>query len=129
VSQLDEKTYGPRDSLLTKEKIEELINGNMTAEEAVENKKLFMLDYHGALLPYVDYVRQLYGSRTLFFLTKDGTLKPIAIELTRPKQVPKDRQAAMAPRLHAGRKCDWILAVAARQDACPGSRHRLPPAH
>jgi lipoxygenase len=90
VSQLDEKTYGPRDSLLTKEKIEELINGNMTAEEAVENKKLFMLDYHDALLPYVDYVRQLYdttlyGSRTLFFLTKDGTLKPIAIELTRPK--------------------------------------------
>lgn len=26
----------------------------------------------------------LYGSRTLFFLTKEGTLKPIAIELTRP---------------------------------------------
>jgi len=89
-SQLDESTYGPRESLLTKELIEDLINGVMTADEAVEKKKLFMLDYHDALLPYVHKVREqedttLYGSRTLFFLTKDGTLKPIAIELTRPK--------------------------------------------
>jgi lipoxygenase len=49
-----------------------------------------MLDYHDALLPYVEKVRELdgttlYGSRTIFFLTKDGTLKPIAIELTRPR--------------------------------------------
>lgn len=52
-----------------------------------------MLDYHDALLPYVEKVRELpaeddttlYASRTLFFLNKDGTLKPIAIELTRPK--------------------------------------------
>ena len=26
----------------------------------------------------------LYGSRTLFFLTPNGTLRPLAIELTRP---------------------------------------------
>ena len=48
-----------------------------------------MLDYHDLLLPFVHKVRELegttlYGSRTLFFLTPDGTLKPIAIELTRP---------------------------------------------
>ncbi|XP_043693347.1 uncharacterized protein LOC122643838 [Telopea speciosissima] len=45
--------------------------------------------YHDLLLPYVKKVREiegttLYGSRTLFFLNPDGTLKPIAIELTRP---------------------------------------------
>ncbi|CAL5041923.1 unnamed protein product [Urochloa decumbens] len=89
-SKLDEATYGPADSLITKELIEEQINRVMTAEEAVKNKKLFMLDYHDMLLPYVHAVRELdnttlYASRTLFFLTADGTLRPIAIELTRPK--------------------------------------------
>nr|CAB3486582.1 unnamed protein product [Digitaria exilis] len=89
VSQLDEADYGPRESLLTQQLIEEQINGVMTADEAVNKKRLFILDYHDALLPYVHKVRTvedttLYGSRTLFFLTKEGTLKPIAIELTRP---------------------------------------------
>ncbi len=32
-SKLDEETYGPGDSLITKELIEEQINGVMTAEE------------------------------------------------------------------------------------------------
>ncbi|TVU08188.1 hypothetical protein EJB05_41579, partial [Eragrostis curvula] len=63
--------------------IEQQINGVMTADEAVKNKKLFMLDYHDIFLPYVHKVRELedttlYGSRTLFFLTEHGTLKPIA---------------------------------------------------
>ncbi|KAM1158115.1 hypothetical protein ACFX2B_028409 [Malus domestica] len=40
-------------------------------------------------MPFVNKVREiegttLYGSRTLFFLTEDGTLRPVAIELTRP---------------------------------------------
>ena len=48
-----------------------------------------MLDYHDLFLPYVSKVREikgttLYGSRTIFFLTNQGTLKPLAIELTRP---------------------------------------------
>lgn len=48
-----------------------------------------MLDYHDLLLPYVNKVRELegttlYGSRTLIFLTSKGTLRPLAIELTRP---------------------------------------------
>ncbi|EMS50607.1 Lipoxygenase 2.1, chloroplastic [Triticum urartu] len=89
-SKLDEATYGPADSLITEELVEEQIRRVMTVEEAVANKKLFMLDYHDLLLPYVLKVRKLegttlYGSRALFFLTADGTLRPIAIELTRPK--------------------------------------------
>ena len=64
----------------------------MCACKALENKTLFMLDYHDLLLPYVNKVRELddstlYASRTLFFLNDDSTLRPVAIELTRPQDV------------------------------------------
>ncbi|XP_059628852.1 linoleate 13S-lipoxygenase 2-1, chloroplastic-like isoform X1 [Cornus florida] len=90
-SKLDPNVYGPAESAITKEIVEREIRGFCTIEEAVKNKRLFMLDYHDLLLPYVNKVRELdnmittlYGSRTLFFLTPDGTLRPLAIELTRP---------------------------------------------
>ncbi|XP_058199413.1 linoleate 13S-lipoxygenase 2-1, chloroplastic-like [Rhododendron vialii] len=88
-SKLDPKVYGNPDSLITEEIIECEIKGFMTVQEALKQKKLFMLDYHDLLLPYVKKVREvkgttLYGSRTLFFLTHEGTLRPLAIELTRP---------------------------------------------
>ena len=67
--------------------------------QAVLNKKLFILDYHDMLLPYVHEVRELddttlYASRTVFFLQEEGTLRPIAIELTRPRSpnMPQWRQ-------------------------------------
>lgn len=55
----------------------------------MKEKKLFILDYHDIFLPYVTKVRELkgrtlYGSRTLFFLNPDSTLRPLAIELSRP---------------------------------------------
>ncbi|KAJ7961635.1 Lipoxygenase [Quillaja saponaria] len=89
-SKLDPEIYGPAESAITKETIEKEIKGYCTLEEAIKQKKLFVLDYHDLLLPYVSKVRQLkdivlYGSRTLFFLTEEGTLRPLAIELTRPK--------------------------------------------
>ncbi|XP_078154302.1 linoleate 13S-lipoxygenase 2-1, chloroplastic-like [Carex rostrata] len=89
VSKLDPAIYGPPESLITPELIEREIKGVMTAQEAIKQKKLFILDFHDLLLPYVHKVRELdyrtlYGSRTVFFLTHDGTLMPIAIELTRP---------------------------------------------
>ncbi|KAK3015479.1 hypothetical protein RJ639_005784 [Escallonia herrerae] len=88
-SKLDPNVYGPPESAITKELVELEIRGFMTLEEALEQKKLFMLDYHDLLLPFVNKVREikgttLYGSRTLFFLTPVGTLRPLAIELTRP---------------------------------------------
>ncbi|XP_021772002.1 linoleate 13S-lipoxygenase 2-1, chloroplastic-like [Chenopodium quinoa] len=88
-SNLDPEVYGPPESAITTKVIEEEIKGIMSVKEALEKKKLFMLDYHDLLLPFVNKVRQikgttLYGSRTLFFLTPEGTLRPIAIELTRP---------------------------------------------
>ncbi|XP_052198169.1 linoleate 13S-lipoxygenase 2-1, chloroplastic-like isoform X2 [Diospyros lotus] len=88
-SKLDPEVYGPPESAITKELIEKEIKGCMTVEEAITQKKLFILDYHDFLLPYVNKVREeegttLYGSRTLFFLTHQGTLRPLTIELTRP---------------------------------------------
>ncbi|KAM3734142.1 hypothetical protein ACB098_11G191800 [Castanea mollissima] len=88
-SKLDPKIYGPPESLITTELVEREIRGIMTVNEALKSKRLFVLDYHDLLLPYVNKVREvegttLYGSRALFFLTKDGTLRPVAIELTRP---------------------------------------------
>ncbi|KAK1589223.1 hypothetical protein Q3G72_031685 [Acer saccharum] len=88
-STLDPKIYGPPESAITKEIIEQEIKGFVTLEQAIEQKKLFMLDYHDLFLPYVEKVREvkdivLYGSRTIFFLNPDGTLRPLAIELVRP---------------------------------------------
>ncbi|KAJ7980729.1 Lipoxygenase [Quillaja saponaria] len=88
-SKLDPSIYGPQESAITTEMIEQEIRGFITVEEALKQKKLFILDYHDLFLPYVEKVRKiegttLYGSRTIFFLTPDGTLRPLAIELTRP---------------------------------------------
>ncbi|XP_071712286.1 lipoxygenase 2, chloroplastic-like [Rutidosis leptorrhynchoides] len=89
MSKLDLEVYGPAESAITKEIVEEEIKSLMNLEEALAQKKLFMLDYHDLLLPYVNKTnelkgRALYGSRTLMFLTPNGTLRPIAIELTHP---------------------------------------------
>ncbi|XP_024982632.1 linoleate 13S-lipoxygenase 2-1, chloroplastic-like [Cynara cardunculus var. scolymus] len=91
MSKLDPEVYGPAESAITTEIVEEEIRGFCTLDEALKNKKLFVLDYHDIFLPYVNKVRDiktmrttLYGSRTLMFLTPTGTLRPLAIELVRP---------------------------------------------
>ncbi|XP_042403820.1 probable lipoxygenase 8, chloroplastic [Zingiber officinale] len=94
VSKLDPKVYGPADSAITEEILEKEIKGVMTMQEALENKRLFILDYHDLFLPYVHKVRELkdttlYGSRTIFFLTDEGRLSPLVIELTRPASATK----------------------------------------
>ncbi|XP_047317980.1 linoleate 13S-lipoxygenase 2-1, chloroplastic-like [Impatiens glandulifera] len=88
-SKLDPKLYGPAESAITTEIVQKEIGGIITVEEAVEKKKLFVLDYHDLLMPYVKKVREiddttLYGSRALFFLTPEGVLRPLAIELVVP---------------------------------------------
>ncbi|XP_004501997.1 linoleate 13S-lipoxygenase 2-1, chloroplastic-like [Cicer arietinum] len=89
MSKLDAQVYGSPESAITREIIEPHLTTYSTVEEAIKEKKLFMLDYHDLYLPFVSKVREiegttLYGSRTLFFLTSEGILKPLAIELTRP---------------------------------------------
>uniref|UniRef100_A0A7N0VBI2 Lipoxygenase n=1 Tax=Kalanchoe fedtschenkoi TaxID=63787 RepID=A0A7N0VBI2_KALFE len=89
-SNLDPEIYGSAESSITTELVEKEIKGLMTVEEAMEQKRLYVLDYHDIFIPYVSKVRELenttlYGSRTLFLLTQDNILKVVAIELTRPK--------------------------------------------
>ncbi|GJZ34397.1 lipoxygenase 3, chloroplastic-like protein [Tanacetum coccineum] len=56
---------------------------------AMDEDKLFILDYRDSYLPFLEWInaqegRKAYGTRTIFFLTSVGTLKPIAIELSLP---------------------------------------------
>ncbi|XP_065866003.1 linoleate 13S-lipoxygenase 2-1, chloroplastic-like [Euphorbia lathyris] len=117
-SELDPEVYGPAESAITTQMIEEEIRGFMTVEEAVKEKKLFMLDYHDLFLPYVSKVRQLenttlYGSRTVFFLTPEDTLRPLAIELVRPPMDGKPQwKHAFRPSWHSTGFWLWRLAKA-----------------
>ncbi|WVZ25365.1 hypothetical protein V8G54_003909 [Vigna mungo] len=87
-SKLDPTLYGDQTSTVTKEKLE--INmGGVTVEEALAAKRLFILDYQDAFIPYLTSINSLptakaYATRTILFLKDDGTLKPLAIELSKP---------------------------------------------
>lgn len=117
-STLDPEIYGPPESAITTELIQKEIGGMISVEEAIKQKKLFILDYHDLFLPYVEKVRQLkgttlYGSRTIFFLTPGGTLRPIAIELTRPPMDGKPQwKQVFLPAWHSTECWLWKLAKA-----------------
>jgi lipoxygenase len=88
LSKLDPKQYGPPESAITKEVLEAELNG-MSIEEAIENKRLFIVDYHDVLLPFMEKMnslkgRKAYASRTVFFYTRSGFLTPVVIELSLP---------------------------------------------
>ncbi|KAG4109302.1 hypothetical protein ERO13_1Z049458v2 [Gossypium hirsutum] len=86
-SKLDPSVYGNQNSTITKEHIEMNMNG-LTVEEALKGNKLFILDHHDALMPYIRWINststKTYATRTLFLLQDDGMLKPLAIELSLP---------------------------------------------
>lgn len=97
-SNLDPKIYGDQTSTIKKEHIESNLDG-LTIDEAIGQKKLFILDHHDALMPYLRRINstttKTYASRTILFLQNNGTLKPLAIELSLPH--PKeDQQGAIS---------------------------------
>jgi len=58
-------------------------------EQAIKNRKLFVLDYYEPFMTYLTKINDLpsteaYATRTFLILKEDGTLKPIAIELSKP---------------------------------------------
>ncbi|XP_027190278.1 linoleate 13S-lipoxygenase 2-1, chloroplastic-like [Cicer arietinum] len=118
MSKLDAQIYGSPESAITREIIEPHLTTYSTVEEAIKEKKLFMLDYHDLYLPFVSKVREiegttLYGSRTLFFLTSEGILKPLAIELTRPVIGDKPQwKQVFTPASHSTDLWLWRLAKA-----------------
>eukprot|EP00250_Pteridium_aquilinum_P000048 c10063_g1_i1 orf=185-2881(-) len=86
-SKLDPKEYGPSSSSITDKQLERYLEG-MKVDEAIEKKKLFVLNYHDAIMPYVSKINKeegkLYASRTIFYLSRFGILLPVAIELSLP---------------------------------------------
>ncbi|XP_050371801.1 probable linoleate 9S-lipoxygenase 5 [Argentina anserina] len=87
-SKLDPRVYGDHRSTITEEHIKHNLDG-LTVHQALKDNRLFILDHHDAFMPYLRKVNsstdnRIYGSRTLLFLKKDGTLKPLVIELSLP---------------------------------------------
>jgi hypothetical protein len=91
----------------------------LSIEQALLDKKLFTLDHHDTFLPWVKVINDLedsktYASRVLFFLRKDETLKPIAIELVRVETVGGDKiSRVFTPEEDSSKKRTlWTLAKA-----------------
>ncbi|XP_019187172.1 PREDICTED: probable linoleate 9S-lipoxygenase 5 [Ipomoea nil] len=86
-SKLDPTVYGNQTSTITKEHIQQNLDG-LTVEQAIASNRLFILNHHDTLMPYLRRINttnnKIYASRTLLFLNTDGTLKPVAIELSLP---------------------------------------------
>ncbi|XP_078165821.1 putative linoleate 9S-lipoxygenase 4 [Carex rostrata] len=87
-SNLDPTIYGNQRSTIKEEHILENLEG-FTVLKALKENRLFILDHHDAFMPYLPRINALkgnfiYATRTLLFLRDDGTIKPIAIELSLP---------------------------------------------
>ncbi|PHT63176.1 putative linoleate 9S-lipoxygenase 5 [Capsicum annuum] len=84
-SKLDPNIYGNQNSTITREQIEDKLDG-LKVDEAIKANQLFVLNHHDTVMPYLRQINmtsaKIYASRTLLFLQKDGTLKPLAIELS-----------------------------------------------
>jgi len=93
----------------------------MFFEQAIDNKRLYILDYHDSIFPYLRKINEIndhtmgYATRTIIFLQNDGTLKPLAIELSSPN--PKgDRFGPISdiylPASEGVESSIWLLAKA-----------------
>jgi hypothetical protein len=86
--------------------------------QAMEEKKLFVVDYHDTYITYINRINAqpgvaFYASRTLLFLTSDGTLQVLAIELTLPPSAPggaKNSRVFLPPDQDSTRNWVWELA-------------------
>ncbi|CAF1909585.1 unnamed protein product [Brassica oleracea] len=112
VSNLDREIYGSHlDSALTEDHIIGHLDG-LSVQQALETNRLFMVDYHDTYLPFLDRInaldrRKAYATRTILFLTRLGTLKPVAIELSLPKS-----KRVVTPPIDATSNWTWQLAKA-----------------
>ncbi|VAI36447.1 unnamed protein product [Triticum turgidum subsp. durum] len=87
-STLDPSQYGDHTSTITEAHIRNSLEG-LTAQQAMASNRLYILDHHDNMMPYLVRLNNLddtflYATRTLFFLRGDGTLAPVAIELSMP---------------------------------------------
>ncbi|KAL2463813.1 Linoleate 9S-lipoxygenase 5 [Forsythia ovata] len=118
-SKLDPETYGNQNSSITGEHIDKNMNG-LTIYDAIKQNKLFILDHHDTLMPYLERINKntntrTYATRTLLLLQDDGTLKPLAIELSLPNFQNKEHGAisqVFTPAEHGIEGSIWQLAKA-----------------
>ncbi|MCH91545.1 lipoxygenase, partial [Trifolium medium] len=86
-SKVDSQLYGDNTTTITKEHLEPYMDG-VNIEQAIQSNRLYILDHHDAIFPYLRKVNETgakaYATRTIIFLQDDGTLKPLAIELSKP---------------------------------------------
>lgn len=88
-----------------------------TLAQAMEHGRIFMLDHHDYLVPYLNRINAngvcAYASRTLLFLRSDGMLKPLTIELSLPGSAPHlEIQRVFLPAKQGTQAALWQLAKA-----------------
>lgn len=117
-SKLDPETYGNHKSSITSAHIKQNLEG-LTVDQALNSNKLFILDHHDMLMPYLNRINEtstkIYATRTLLFLKEDRTLKPIAIELSLPDPRGEEHGAVnqvYTPAEHGVQGSIWQLAKA-----------------
>ncbi|XP_010912798.1 probable linoleate 9S-lipoxygenase 5 [Elaeis guineensis] len=78
---------GERQSSITASHIEGKLDG-LTIEQAIDDHRILILDHHDYLMPYLRRINAqgvcVYASRTLLFVKRDRTLRPLVIELSLP---------------------------------------------
>lgn len=112
VSSLDEETYGPPTSAITKRHLEPYLEG-FSVEEALKHELLYIVDYYDMYMPYLNRIhatenRATYAPRTIFYLSRVGVLLPIAIELALP---PKNKGEEAKKRVFTPNRLlepDWL---------------------
>ncbi|KAG8062207.1 hypothetical protein GUJ93_ZPchr0003g17214 [Zizania palustris] len=87
-SALDPNVFGDHTSKITEAHIQHNLEG-LTVQNALRSNRLFILDHHDHFMPFLGKINELegnfiYATRTLLLLKEDGTLKPLAIELSLP---------------------------------------------
>lgn len=79
---------------------------------------MYIVDYHDIYLPFLEKInaldgRKAYATRTIFFLTRHDTLKPVAIELSLPPSGPSSRsKRVVTPPVDGTSNWVWQLAKA-----------------
>lgn len=117
MSKLDPDIYGERACSVRAAHLLRNMDG-LEIDEAIAQHRLYILDFHDVFLPYLERLNALegkaYATRTFLFLTNQGTLKVLAIELNLPPSKDKKRSSKvlLPPSSSSHEKLVWQLAKA-----------------